>query len=641
MKIDYKNYYDKVLACWTGKSLGGIVGAPYECHKQFKKTEIKDLWPKILYPNDDLDIQVVYLEALQEHGVFIDSQILADYWKEHCFYTCCEYGVFIDNYEHKIMPPYSGTWNNDFYHSSMGCPIRSEIWGIICAGNPLLAAEYAAMDGCLDHSQESIQIEQFLSAAASMAFFETDLHTLLQKSLAVIPSDCKAAEICRFTRDVCSNTADVYQAWLKIIRRYGHRNATIAQTNFALTLMALLMGDRDFRKVMQICVQAGWDADCTAATAGALVGLLFGTVVLPQDWCNKMGKTLVCACEIPHQFATLESFASETCLIGVEMSRLRNTEMILEGAPEVKLRKQIKSIIRIQAHYPEKPVLSYYASTVIELHITADKTFQGTIEIIAPEYVHTKYDNTVRITAGETLALPVRISCDRAMEWMKSKNIFHVRLRSSSENAEYEYEFGLQGAREYQIYGPYWDMWDKTRYKVCPYDCEKLTCNPGNIFGLRDAMDMYVLFDMEYLDETMLLGQDLPDESPFAVEKGGQWIYSEDLGGFSGTCCYYLVLTIQSEQEIKDVMFGLGFNTPAKVWLDGKLIFSQKHHLCSMAIHTDKMNHDFTGKPQRLVIKIVSRTEQPMLQMYFFRNSELRTHAVSPYINNIKFKIVK
>ena len=53
-KLDYKTYLDNVLACWTGKSLGGIIGAPYECHKRFTPVEVKNLWPKVLFPNDDL-----------------------------------------------------------------------------------------------------------------------------------------------------------------------------------------------------------------------------------------------------------------------------------------------------------------------------------------------------------------------------------------------------------------------------------------------------------------------------------------------------------------------------------------------------------------------------------------------------------
>ena len=171
LTLTYQDYYDKVLAGWIGKSLGGIVGAPYENHKQFNKVTPETLWPTILYPNDDLDIQVVWLEALQELGLYLTSVDLAKFWQDRCFYTCCEYGIFLHNYQRGIEPPLSGTWNNPFFIASEGCPIRSEIWGFICPGNPRLAAEYAALDGCLDHGHVSIEIEQFLAAAAAEAFF--------------------------------------------------------------------------------------------------------------------------------------------------------------------------------------------------------------------------------------------------------------------------------------------------------------------------------------------------------------------------------------------------------------------------------------------------------------------------------------
>ena len=227
MKLDYKEYYNRVLACWLGKSIGGIIGAPYECHHRFEEHP-GELWPKKLWPNDDLDIQVVYLEALQERGVFIDSDYLADYWHRHCFYTCCEYGVMIDNLEHGLQPPQTGVWDNRFYQEGMGCPIRSELWGLICPGNPRLAAEYAAMDGCLDHADYSIDAEKFLSAAAALAFFNSDLTSVLEQALDVLEPASEIRMVCQTVRNWCDEMQDARRVWNAIIRRWGHRNATVA-----------------------------------------------------------------------------------------------------------------------------------------------------------------------------------------------------------------------------------------------------------------------------------------------------------------------------------------------------------------------------------------------------------------------------
>ena len=33
MKLTFNDYYDKVLGCYTGKNIGGTLGAPFECFR--------------------------------------------------------------------------------------------------------------------------------------------------------------------------------------------------------------------------------------------------------------------------------------------------------------------------------------------------------------------------------------------------------------------------------------------------------------------------------------------------------------------------------------------------------------------------------------------------------------------------------
>lgn len=44
--------------------------------------------------------------------------------------------------------------------------------------------------------------------------------------------------------------------------------------NVPFTVLALLAGDGDFGRTICTAVNCGMDTDCTAATAGALLGLL-------------------------------------------------------------------------------------------------------------------------------------------------------------------------------------------------------------------------------------------------------------------------------------------------------------------------------------------------------------------------------
>ena len=81
MKLNRKEYIDKVRACFIGKNIGGTIGGPTE-----GKREILDVkgfsTPKGQpLPNDDLDLQLIWLRALEMQGPQnINSEVLGRYW---------------------------------------------------------------------------------------------------------------------------------------------------------------------------------------------------------------------------------------------------------------------------------------------------------------------------------------------------------------------------------------------------------------------------------------------------------------------------------------------------------------------------------------------------------------------------------
>lgn len=367
--LEYKTYQDKVLAGWIGKSIGGVIGARFENQKELKALQIEELWPDELLPNDDLDLQVVWLEALQERGLFLTSDDLADFWRDRCWYFFCEYGVFLNNAQRGIAPPLSGTWNNGFFQHSEGCPIRAEIWGYVAPGNPRLAAEFARLDGQLDHGEISIQAEQFLAATASQSLLTDDLESALAVGLSVVPPESAIARVVSRVREIAQQYPDSRQAWRLTIREFGDRDASNAITNHALTLLALFLGKGDLKKTMQLCANFGWDTDCTASTAGALLGALGGTAHLPSDWVESLGKTLICGINVKHQNAPLAAFADDTCRIGVEMSCVRNEEVEITNPPPVEVRERPPLSIAMGVDYCTVPVLWSQRSTQVRLKI--------------------------------------------------------------------------------------------------------------------------------------------------------------------------------------------------------------------------------------------------------------------------------
>ncbi len=183
-----KEYRDKVYACWLGKNIGGTLGAPYEGAKYVNNLTFYDPVPTEPLPNDDLDLQLVWLQMLEERGADVCVADFAAYWSKHASaYPWNEYGFCSRNLERGLLPPLSG-WFENYYVDEMGSPIRSEIWACVAPADPQRAAALAWMDSAVDHAGgEGMWGEMFWAAVESAAFVIADPHTLINIGLAMIP----------------------------------------------------------------------------------------------------------------------------------------------------------------------------------------------------------------------------------------------------------------------------------------------------------------------------------------------------------------------------------------------------------------------------------------------------------------------
>lgn len=122
MKLDYEIYRRKVKACFVGKSVGGTLGMPYEGFIQVNHVTYYNPVPTEMVPNDDLDLQVTFLEILMREGLPVSCLKLGDLWNLYNSGSLPdEYGVADGNYRKMLYAPLSGTYNNAF-HSGMARP---------------------------------------------------------------------------------------------------------------------------------------------------------------------------------------------------------------------------------------------------------------------------------------------------------------------------------------------------------------------------------------------------------------------------------------------------------------------------------------------------------------------------------------
>ena len=293
--ISLDAYKDKVLGCWTGKNIGGTLGAPFEGRKEMNDatfyTQSLNGNPA---PNDDLDLQLVWLVAAEDKGLFnLSPRKLGEYWINCIVGPWNEYGVCKANIANGLYPPLSGSCNNDTWKFSNGAWIRSEIWACLFPGSPDNAADFAYIDACCDHCGEGIYAEIFTASMQSAAFILSDVRRLIEIGLSKIPEGCRIARSVKLVCELFDKGVDFSAARESVVKDSEDLGWFQAPGNIGFAIIGLLYGKGDFGKSICLANNCGDDTDCTAATVGALLGIINGRSGIPEKWIAPIGEGIV------------------------------------------------------------------------------------------------------------------------------------------------------------------------------------------------------------------------------------------------------------------------------------------------------------------------------------------------------------
>ena len=461
ISFPYDTYVGKVFGGWIGKSIGGTIGARFEGNKHWTELDPDKLFPETIPPNDDLDLQVLWLKVLEEKGMNLASDDLAEAWLEWCWYPFCEYGVFRRNWRLGIRPPMSGRFTNQRWETGMGCPIRSEIWGYAFPGRPALAAEFAAKDGALDHAEQSIGAEQMFAAMAADAFFEEDLIKLVRKYMAYLPPNSPVEQGVRAALEAFDEGLSLRDARERLILRHGVPEACDARINVPFTILALLYGKGDLLETVLTAVRCGYDTDCTAATACALVGQVLGVKGIPRKLIEAVGDELVMGIRYARPEATLSALARDTARMGVLLADA-NAVRIEDAPPLAPLPAPAvaKPSPRIIVSYGALPAArSGRRGSGIGVHRTLQGECEGLGVGHAPGWEVTPA-NANPTTNG---AAHFDLHAPRTGAQWPLRNLFHVRHAGASVSST----FGVAGAGLWYLLGAFYDL--ETQEKDMPH----------------------------------------------------------------------------------------------------------------------------------------------------------------------------
>lgn len=388
MNLTYQDYHKRLIGCFIGKCVGGTLGMPYEGEERLLNLTYYDPVPTEMLANDDLDLQVVWLERIRRFGLPVNRRYLAGAWTENIRGVCDEYGVAQRNVRHMLYPPASGAYDNKFY-AGMGAAIRTEIWACLAPGDPALAVEFAREDACSDHCDDGVEAACFLAALESAAFVESDRDALLNIGFSYISPDGRLSRVLKDTIRWWNECHDFVQVRQQVLDTYYVQNWTDVSLNLAFIVLGWLAGGGDFGKALCTAVNCGNDTDCTGATLGALLGIL-NPDGISEKWSRPIGNKLVLSNGIMamHETDTIDDMCEQIAALSVEVQKYYHSCVTTTDCPVFSANAQ-----KIAPPWKDRPDGTLLAADYCQRESTVALT---------PVYTVLRYPEGIAIPKGES-----------------------------------------------------------------------------------------------------------------------------------------------------------------------------------------------------------------------------------------------
>lgn len=243
------------------------------------------------WTDDDSDIEFVYLHAVEQHGLDLAYQHLADTWRTHINrFIWGANRAARDLMDQGLIPPATGSrqHNREWYRISS--QLVTEIWGVFHPGMTKRGGERAQWAARVSTDGWATHPDLFFGTLFSAAYFESDARALVDLGRRALPDDSPfRAGIDDLVRWQAENLdwrearARLHASYYTEIEGFKIPDPVAGSIiNGLAAVLALLYGEGDWMQTVAIAISAGYDCDNQAATCGALLGMIRGTDAIPR-----------------------------------------------------------------------------------------------------------------------------------------------------------------------------------------------------------------------------------------------------------------------------------------------------------------------------------------------------------------------
>jgi hypothetical protein len=135
--------------------------------------------------------------------------------------------------------------------------------------------------------------ELFTAAIESAAFVNSERDELIQIGLSKIPEDCRVARSINIVLKAYADKLTWQEARELVVADSADLGWFQAPGNVAFSIIGWMYGEGDFSQSLLIATNCGDDTDCTAATLGAILGIILGKSRIPAEWIEPIGDRII------------------------------------------------------------------------------------------------------------------------------------------------------------------------------------------------------------------------------------------------------------------------------------------------------------------------------------------------------------
>ena len=291
-KISEDELYDRLLGGWVGSMVGVTWGASTEfgwCGKIIPENDMPTWRSSMIndaFGQDDLYVEIPFMDAMAEHGVQCTVEELAESFCESAFPLWHANMQGRKNLRNGLLPPDSGSAQYNPHADDIDWQIECDFLGMMYPGLVNDVASRSFEIGHIMNYGDGVYGGVFIAAMHAAAYHSESIEDIVRAGLAVIPENTRFRSLIEDVIDAYERGFTWQENWRMLEDEWADTDkcpegagAALnidAKLNSGYVAIGLLYGNGDLGETIKISTRCGQDSDCNPSSAASILGNYYG-----------------------------------------------------------------------------------------------------------------------------------------------------------------------------------------------------------------------------------------------------------------------------------------------------------------------------------------------------------------------------